>query len=458
MLAANVDVFGDDTLSFSNQVALLASAGVAAMVGKIRLVDFEQMIATAAHHVQQAIPAIILLLLIGSLAASWLISGIIPAMIYYGLKLLHPDYFLLSACVICAMVSLATGSSWGTIATVGIALIGIGSAMGYHEGLCAGAIISGAYFGDKMSPLSDTTNLAPAVAGAELFSHIRYMTITTFPTFAITLAVFTIWGLSAEVNVEAHSLQSVPQALVNIFHVSPWLFIVPVAVAGMIVLKIPALVVMGVGVVAGIATAYFVEPDLVNSIQQGQMHVNDYGFIMTVLGTGVSIPVDDPILSELLSSGGMKSMLDTVWLILCAMIFGGMMDKSGCLDSITRQLLKLAKTRTSLFGTTALSAIFMNLTASDQYLAIVVPGRMYQKAFKENNLAPENLSRTLEDAGTVTSVLIPWNTCGATQSTVLGVATAVYWPYCIFCLLSPLSTMVVALLGIKIKTRTNNTQ
>jgi NhaC family Na+:H+ antiporter len=452
LLAFNVTVFGDNSLSFSNQVVLLIAAGVSGLIGKMQKVTFADLMDGANENIKQAVPALLILLLIGSLAASWLLSGIVPAMIYYGLKLLSPDWFLVSACIICALVSIATGSSWGTIATVGIALLGIGKTMDFSEGLVAGAIISGAYFGDKMSPLSDTTNLAPAVSGTDLISHIKYMTITTVPSIVITLIIFTFIGFFHNGSGSLIEIEAVNNEILNLFSINPALFLVPIVVIVLIVKRIPAAPALGIGTLLGLVFAFLFQMPLIESLAEEFTLRGIYSLVLTTLGEGLVIHSDNAFLSDLLSSSGMKGMLDTIWLIICAMIFGGVMDKSGCLATISRSLLKLTVGKTSLVGTTALSSIFMNLTASDQYLAIVVPGKMYQEAYKDYNLHPVNLSRTLEDAGTVTSVLIPWNTCGAAQASVLGVATGVYWPYCFFCIISPFMTMLIVSLNYKIRT------
>lgn len=451
LLAFNVTVFGDNSLSFSNQVVLLIAAGVAGLIGKMQKVTFADLMDGANENIKQAVPALLILLLIGSLAASWLLSGIVPAMIYYGLKLLSPDWFLVSACIICALVSIATGSSWGTIATVGIALLGIGKTMDYSEGLVAGAIISGAYFGDKMSPLSDTTNLAPAVSGTDLISHIKYMTITTVPSIVITLIIFTFIGFFHKGSGSLIEIETVNNEILNLFSINPALFLVPAVVIVLIVKRIPAAPALGIGTLLGLVFAFLFQMPLIESLAEEFTLRGIYSLVLSTLGEGLVIHSDNAFLSDLLSSSGMKGMLDTIWLIICAMIFGGVMDKSGCLATISRSLLKLTVGKTSLVGTTALSSIFMNLTASDQYLAIVVPGKMYQEAYKDYNLHPVNLSRTLEDAGTVTSVLIPWNTCGAAQASVLGVATGVYWPYCFFCIISPFMTMLIVSVNYRIK-------
>ncbi|NQV52466.1 MAG: Na+/H+ antiporter NhaC [Flavobacteriales bacterium] len=450
LLALNVQVFGDDALSYPNQLALLAAGGVAGIVGLILKTPFKMMMDGVIENLQQATPALLVLLMIGALAGSWLFGGVVPVMIY-GLKILHPDYFLFTACIISAVVSLATGSSWGTIATVGIALLGIGKTMDIHVGLSAGAIISGAYFGDKMSPLSDTTNLAPAVAGTDLFSHIRYMTITTIPSILLTLLIFLIIGLSFDKEMDIANVAAVNDQLEATFSLSPLLFLVPLVVIGLIVKRVPAVPALAIGSVLGIAAGFVFQGDMIEGLVAQGTFSNTYAAAVTALGSDFQIPSTNPLLNDLLSAGGMSGMLGTIWLIMCAMVFGGIMEKSGCLETISRALLSMAHGQTGLVSTTAASSIFMNLTASDQYLAIVVPGKMYQKAYEERGLDPVNLSRTLEDAGTVTSVLVPWNTCGAAQAGVLGVATAVYWPFCFFCLISPAMTILVSALNYRVK-------
>jgi NhaC family Na+:H+ antiporter len=346
----------------------------------------------------------------------------------------------------------ATGSSWTTSATVGIALIGVGNALGVPVGMTAGAIISGAYFGDKMSPLSDTTNLAPVMAGGELFSHIRYMTYTTVPSIVITLIVFIVLSLGLEVNgaVETESLNA---AIQERFFISPILFIVPVLVVFMIVRKTPPLIALLAGTLLGGVVALIFQPSLVASITGADSlnFENGYKGILTAFTTDVSISTSNEALNDLFNSGGMAGMLGTIWLIVCAMVFGGVMEAIGALNRITQSLLSLAQSTFGLFASTVASCLAINLTASDQYLAIVVPGKMFSKAYKDRGLAPENLSRTLEDSGTVTSALIPWNTCGAYHSSVLGVPVFEYFIFAVFNYVSPFVTLTFAALNIKIK-------
>ncbi|MDC6389659.1 Na+/H+ antiporter NhaC [Maribacter sp. PR1] len=452
MLAYNVYVFGDDALSGSNQFILLLGGAVAAIVGFLNKVSYKQMIAEVAENVKSTTGALLILLMVGALAGTWLISGIIPAMIYYGLQILNPTIFLAACVIICAIISIATGSSWTTAATVGIALIGIGDALGISLGMTAGAVLSGAYFGDKLSPLSDTTNLAPAMAGGELFSHIKYMLWTTIPTITVTLVVFIIIGLNLETNGEA-DIDTLLSSIEESFNINGWLFIVPLVVIALIVKKTPPLAALLIGTLLGAVFALIFQPGVVAGIT-GNTALNfesAYKGVLKAITVNTSIPTDNEALNDLFMAKGMAGMLGTIWLIVCAMVFGGIMDGIGALSRISSALLSLAKTTFGLFASTVASCLALNVTASDQYLAIVVPGKMFSKAYSDKGLAPENLSRTLEDSGTVTSVLVPWNTCGAYHSGVLGVGVGEYFMYAIFNWLSPIMTLIFAGLGIKIK-------
>ncbi len=452
LLGINVFYFGDASLDGSNQFILLVGGFLAALVGFYQKVSYEDMMDAVSNNLKSTSGSLLILLMVGALSGSWLISGIIPSMIFYGIKILNPTVFLAASVVISALISVATGSSWTTSATVGIALIGIGNAMGVPVGMTAGAIISGAYFGDKMSPLSDTTNLAPVMAGGELFSHIRYMTYTTIPSIAITLIVFIVLSLGLEVNgtVETASLNA---AIEERFFISPILFIVPVLVVVMIVKKTPPLIALLAGTLLGGVVALIFQPSLVASITgANSLNLeNGYKGMLTAFTTDVSISTSNEALNDLFNSGGMAGMLGTIWLIVCAMVFGGVMEAIGALNRITQSLLSLAQSTFGLFASTVASCLAINLTASDQYLAIVVPGKMFSKAYKDRGLAPENLSRTLEDSGTVTSALIPWNTCGAYHSSVLGVPVFEYFIFAVFNYLSPFVTLIFAALNIKIK-------
>ncbi len=451
-LAINVTIFKDSALDGSNQIILILSGAVAALVATRLGIRWNEILKGITHSINAAMPSILILLMIGAVAGSWLISGVVPAMIYYGLLILNPTIFLFAACVVCAIVSLATGSSWTTAATVGIALLGIGQALGIHEGMVLGAIISGAYFGDKMSPLSDTTNLAPAVAGTDLFTHIRYMTITTFPSMGITLLAFLLLGFMVDPAGTVNNTE-VLAAITSKFEINLFLLVVPAVVVFMIVKKVPALPALLVGSLLAIVFALIFQPGIVKEVAQldGSDVMALYVGSMKALYGEVNVSTSNEMVNELLSSGGMYGMLNTVWLILSAMVFGGVMEGAGFLKKIVDVLMKKVETTGSLIATTCLTCIGFNVAASDQYLAIVVPGRMFAPAFKEKNLAPQNLSRTLEDSGTVTSVLVPWNTCGAFHAGLFGVGVGTFAPYCFFNILSPLMTITFGYLNIKIK-------
>lgn len=452
LLAYNVSVFGDDALSGSNQFILLIGGAVAAIIGFMNKVSYSKMMDEVANNVKSTTGALLILLFVGALAGTWLISGIIPSMIFYGLKILNPTIFLPATVVICSIISIATGSSWTTSATVGIALVGIGQAIGIPLGMVAGAVISGAYFGDKMSPLSDTTNLAPAMAGAELFAHIRYMAYTTVPSIVITLIVFIIIGLTINPTgaADTNALLTDMQAK---FNITPVLFIVPAVVIFLIIRKTKPLIALLVGTLLGGVFAVIFQPNIVAGVAGvEQLDFNSaYMGVMKSMTVSTAIETDNALLNDLFSAKGMSGMLGTIWLILCAMVFGGIMDAIGALARISRSLLDMAQTTFSLFASTVASCLALNVTASDQYLALVVPGKMFAKAYEERGLAPENLSRTLEDSGTVTSVLVPWNTCGAYQSGVLGVSVYDYFIYAIFNYISPFMTLLFAAFHIKIK-------
>jgi len=452
MLAYNVFIYGDDSLAGSNQFILLMGGAVAAMVGTYKGVKFEIMIEDVAKNIKSTTEPILILLMVGALAGTWLLSGIIPTMIYYGLQILNPTIFLAACVVICSVISVATGSSWTTSATVGIALIGIADALGVSVAMTAGAVLSGGYFGDKLSPLSDTTNLAPAMAGTDLFTHIRYMTITTVPTIIVTLIIFIIIGLNLDTTGQTNPTE-ILQSIEASFNVSAWLFVVPVVVIALIIKKTPPLIALLLGTLLAAVAALIFQPDLVGLIGGDGLLTFEtaYRGIIDAITVEITIPTDNETLQGLFSAGGMYGMLGTIWLIICAMVFGGIMDAIGALERISEALLNLFTSTFGLFFSTVSSCLALNATASDQYLAIVVPGKMFAKAYEKKGLAPENLSRTLEDSGTVTSVLIPWNTCGAYHSGVLGVPVVDYFFYAIFNYLSPFVTLFFSAFNIKIK-------
>ena len=445
-------VFGDDALNGSNQFILLLGAAVAAIIGYFKKVKYKYMLEMVAENVKSTTGALLILLLVGALAGTWLISGIIPSMIYYGLQILNPTFFLFASVIICSVISIATGSSWTTSATLGIALIGIGNTLGISAGMTAGAVLSGAYFGDKMSPLSDTTNMAPAMAGSELFDHIKYMAFTTIPTIVITLIIFLIIGLNIETN-GTPDISDKLEAINGAFNISPWLFIVPITIIVLIIKKTPPLVALLLGSIFGSLAAIIAQPQIVMSISDARVlnFESAYKGVIKAITEDIAVVTSSVELNDLFTAGGMKGMLGTIWLIICAMVFGGVMEAIGALSKISKALLSLATTTFGLFASTVTSCLALNITASDQYLAIVVPGKMFKKAYEDKVLAPENLSRTLEDSGTVTSVLIPWNTCGAYQSGVLGVSVADYFVFAFFNWISPFTTLLFAAFSIKIK-------
>ena len=430
---------------YSNQYILLMGGGVAMIVGLFNKVSIRVMIKEVIENLKSVYKPIIILMLVGALAGTWLVSGIIPAMVYYGLQVLSPEIFLPASVIIAAIISIATGSSWTTSATVGIALVGIGTALGINPGMIAGAVISGAYFGDKMSPLSDTTNLAPAMAGTDLFTHIKYMAYTTVPTIIITLIVFSILSMTIETSGEA-DISNLLQTINATFNTTGWLFIVPLLVIALIVLKTNPLLSLATGVVSAAVFAVIFQPEILATVSDSTI-----GALSQAIFSDTAIETPNETLNELFSAEGLIGMLWTILLIASAMVFGGVMDGIGALARITKALLKMASSVFGLFATTVVSCFGLNVIASDQYLALVIPGKMFKKAYQDKDLAPENLSRTLEDSGTVTSVLIPWNTCGAYQSDVLGVGVGEYFMFAIFNWLSPFMTLLFAAFKIKIR-------
>ena len=453
LLVLMIKIFGTDGLSGSNQIVLILSATVAGSIAVFRLgYTWDALQEGVVRSISSAMGSILILFLIGALAGTWLLSGIVPAMIYYGLQVLSPTLFLFAACLISAIVSVATGSSWTTVATVGVALLGIGKALGFEEGIIAGAIISGAYFGDKMSPLSDTTNLAPAMAGTDLFTHIRHMAKTTVPTMLITLILFFVIGLNYQTEGNVEDVKTISNIISSTFTLTPWLFLVPAVVIFMIIKKVPALPALLVGSLLGGVFALIFQPQIIARVvgEEGSFAYLGFKGVMMAMYGKISIVTDNALVNELLTTKGMGGMLNTIWLIVCAMVFGGIMEESGMLKVLAEAVIRKVHRVGSLIASTAATCIFINITTSDQYLAILVPGRMFADVYKKRGLKPENLSRTLEDSATVTSVLVPWNTCGATQASVLGVATLVYAPYCFFNIISPIMTILYGYLNIGI--------
>lgn len=445
MLVFTVRAFGDESLGGPSQIVMLAASAVCCVIGrwagKVRWREFENQIA---NSISQVSSAMVILLFIGALGGAWMVSGVVPMMIYYGLDIIHPSVFLVSTCVISAVVSVMTGSSWTTIATIGVALMGIGKAQGFDEGWIAGAIISGAYFGDKVSPLSDTTVLASSVCRVNLFAHIRFMMITTIPSFLIALSVFLVAGFSHTAVDNGH-LAACQEAITGRFNISIWLLVVPVATVVMIAKRLPALVTMFASTLLGVVFALLFQAGIVAEIADGDLF---RGAMRAVYGS-TAIQTSNPILDQLVATRGMEGMLSTVWLILCAMCFGATMTAGGMTAGITRLFIRFAHGRISTVGSTVATGLVLNNTVADQYMGILLSCNVFREIYDKNGLEPRLLSRATEDSVTVTSVLVPWNTCGMTQSTVLGVATLTYLPYCFFNILSPLMSIVVAATGFR---------
>lgn len=454
LLICCITVFGNATLDGASQVALLIASGTCVLVGwfKKRL-DWDVLEREMTEKVANCTPSIIILLLIGAISGTWMVSGIVPTMIYYGMQILHPQWFLVSSCVLCALISLLIGSSWTTVATIGVALMGIGKAHGFDDGWIAGSIISGAYFGDKLSPLSDTTVLASSVSGTPLFTHIRYMLFTTVPAFTLTLLIFLIAGLSMNVAAMGN-VSDFADGLNRTFLISPWLLLVPVVVGYMIARRWPSLVVLFLAtLLAAIVALIYQEDRLCEIANQG----NEPGFMVLYEGAiracydSTNIDTGNDVLNQLVKTRGMAGMMPTIWLIICAQVFAGALTATGLLKEIMGYILRIVRGTFSLVASTVLSGIFLNITTADQFLSIILTSSMFKESYQKHGLENRLLSRSCEDGCTVTSVLVPWNTCGLTQSTVLGVATIAYLPYCFFNLLSPISSMVVAAFGWKIK-------
>ena len=451
MLGVTIYIFGSDALAGGSQVCLLTATAFCVLIGmtmfKRTWKEYEEAMTTNIGNVGSAL---IILLLIGALSGAWMVSGIVPTLIYYGIQIIDPNFFLVSTCVICAIVSVMTGSSWTTIATIGIALLGIGKALGVEEGWIAGAIVSGAYFGDKVSPLSDTTVLAATTTGTPLFSHIKYLMLTTVPSMIITLIIFTIAGLSYN-STDAVDIAAYSQALDAKFDISLWLLIVPIATGLMIAKRLPSIVTLFLSALLAIVFGIIFQPELLKEIAGGGEGALTLakGSMMTLFGS-TSLDAGSEEINELIATRGMSGMMDTIWLIICAMCFGGAMTAGGMIKSITSVFMRYTKRCVSLVSSTVASGLFMNLTTADQYISIILTGNMFKDIYKKCGYENRLLGRTVEDAVTVTSPLIPWNSCGMTQATVLGVSTFIYMPYCFFNYISPLMSILVASFGYKI--------
>ena len=454
-LALVIRLYGSDALAGGSQIALLFSTGICGLIAvfcyKIKWSDLEN---ATFNNFNKIASSIIILLLIGCLSGIWTVSGIVPTLIYYGVQIIHPQFYLLCTCLICCVVSVMTGSSWTTIATVGIALLGIGKAQGFSEGWIAGAIISGAYFGDKVSPLSDTTVLASSMSGTPLFSHIKYMLLTTIPSLIIALLVFGFVGFSHKLT-DISLIKTYTDTLSNTFNLSLWLLVVPVVTGLMIAKRMPAIAVLFLSSMLGAVFAIIFQPEIIAQIG-GYTEVSNKAMVDGVLKGlygATHIVTGNADIDQLVATRGMEGMLNTVWLILCAMCFGSCMTVSGMLQDVAKIFTKFTKTRTSLVGSTVTSGVFLNTTVSDQYLSIILCANIFRKIYEKNGYENRLLSRAIEDSSTATSPLVPWSTCGMTQATILNISTLTYFPYCIFNIMSPFMSVIVAFIGFKVYRR-----
>ena len=453
LISCCVAVFGNATLDGASQVSLLVASAVSVLVGHFsKRLTWENLEREISDKISSCAPAIIILLLIGAIGGTWMVSGIVPTMIYYGMQIIRPEIFLVSSSLLCALVSLMIGSSWTTVATIGVALMGIGKAHGFDDGWIAGSIITGAYFGDKLSPLSDTTVLASSVSGTPLFTHIRYMLYTTIPTFCISLSVFLIAGVMMNVSGQGNVAEFM-EGLEHTFVISPWLLIVPVLTGVMIARRWPSMVVLFLAIFLAAIVGLIVQPALIHQIsgEAGGGLLASYKGMMQVCYGSTDIDTGVPMLNELVHTSGMGGMMPTIWLIICAQTFGGALTATGQLQDLMRIVLRFVRGTASLVASTVGTSLFCNIALADQYLSIMLASSMFKDSYLKRGYESRLLSRSCEDGATVTSVLVPWNTCGLTQSTVLGVATLTYLPYCFFNYLSPLTSIVVASIGWKIK-------
>lgn len=436
-----ISSFGADALAGASQVGLLVTSAVAILISvcfyKFDYSAFETAIAKSISGVSTAI---VMLMLIGSLSGVWMVSGVVPYLINAGLHIISPAIFLPTACILCALISIVTGSSWTTIATIGIALIGVGRANGFDDGWTAGAIISGAYFGDKMSPLSDTTVLASSTVGTPIFEHIKYMTKTTVPTLSVTILVYIVASLVMSTD-GSSDVSAYVDGIGASFNITHWLLLVPALTAFMIYKKLPAVPVMFFATLLGVIAALVFQQETLAQIGEGDVFK---GTMQSIFGS-TAIQTGNAELDDLVSTGGIAGVMNTIWLIICAMVFGGVMTAGGFLNVIMQRIVSMAKRTWSVVASTALSGIILNAVTCDQYLAVILSGSLFKQKYESMGLKPRLLSRSIEDGTTVTSVLVPWSTCGMTQATVLGVATMTYLPYCFFNYLSPIVTVLMSL-------------
>ena len=453
-LSLAVYIFGEDASWGPNQIALTFSSLLVAIIGLKNGHSWQDMSNGVGKSINQALPAIFILLAVGALIGTWVMSGTVTTMIYYGLQLLSPKIFYPTVVIVTAIISASIGSSWTTVGTIGVGLIGIAKGMDMSMEITAGAIISGSYFGDKLSPLSDTTNLAPAVSGSNLYDHIKHMLWTTIPSIAIALIVFTLIGLNATVSADMSIKDATLSAIDEHFNTSIWLLVPVLIVIVLAVLKLRPFPTILLGAIAGGIFAVIFQAEqitqFVNRPDLSEPLVMIAG-VWKAMYTGFTTSTGFETLDQLVNRGGMNSMLEVIWLILSALMFGGVMEETGMLKKLVTVLLKMVRGTGSLIMTTILTSFGINVIASDQYMAIVLPGRMFKMEYERRKLAPENLSRSLEDAGTITSPLVPWNTCGAYMAGTLGVATVAYLPYAFFNLINPILAIILGFTGFSIK-------
>ena len=452
LLFFTIRIFGSDALGGGSQVCLLITTALCAAIGMMKYgISWGDVERVIVNNIAGVGNAVVILLIIGALSSAWMLSGVVPTLIYYGVQIIHPDFFLVSSCVICAVVSVMTGSSWTTIATIGIALMGIGKALGFADGWTAGAIISGAYFGDKISPLSDTTILASSVTETPLFKHVRYMMYTTVPSMLLALLIFAIAGFvhASGVNIQVDTFTG---ALDGRFHISLWLMIVPLITGILIARRVPSIITLFDSTLLAAVCMLIFQPDVVREVAGDGIAGAEALFKGTwmILYGGTALDAGAPEVSELIATNGMAGMMDTVWLIICAMCLGGAMTACGMLGSITSMFVRFTHKLVGMVASTVGAGLFLNLTTADQYISIILTGNMFKDIYKKNGYESRLLSRTTEDAVTVTSVLIPWNSCGMTQATILNVPTLTYLPYCFFNYISPLMSIFIASIGYKI--------
>lgn len=451
MLATSVWLFGDNSSYGPNQIALLIAAASATLIGLYNGQSWVHLQEGIVNGISVALGAILIILTVGALVGTWLLAGIVPTMIYFGLELLNPSWFYAASCLICAVVAVSIGSSWTTAATIGVALMGIAAGLELSLPIAAGAVVSGAYFGDKMSPLSDTTNLAPAVSGSDLFAHIRYMTWVSVPALILALLAYTVLGFSADVSSTGEALVTMQQDLDSLFNISIWMLIPLGFLFVLAALGKPALPSIFAAALLGAVWALLFQPERVAAMAgDSGGSLASLQAVWLVLSDGTQVSSDNAALADLLSGGGMSSMLNTVWLVICAMTFGGVMEQTGLLRRVLQTLLRLIKTSASLITTTILTAFSTNILTADQYISLVLPGRMFKAEYAARGLDPRVLSRSLENGGTITSVLIPWNTCAVFMFGVLGVSPIEYAPYAFFALLVPIIGIAYAYFDFKI--------